>query len=67
MKTFWPWHYAGLEPLNKMREDWKRRAAAFQLAPWAEKTGDSVNLSVSSAQANPANELTLSPTLIRLS
>ncbi len=33
-KTFWPWHYAGLEPLNKRRGDWKRRyAAAFQLVP----------------------------------
>jgi SAM-dependent methyltransferase/mannose-6-phosphate isomerase-like protein (cupin superfamily) len=34
MKTFWPWHYAGLEPLNKKRKDWKcRYAAAFQLVP----------------------------------
>ena len=34
MRTLWPWHYAGLEPLNKKREDWKRRyAAAFQLSP----------------------------------
>jgi len=32
MRALWPWHYAGLEPLNKRREDWKRRyAAAFQL------------------------------------
>jgi SAM-dependent methyltransferase/mannose-6-phosphate isomerase-like protein (cupin superfamily) len=31
MKTYWPWHYAGVEPLNKKRRDWKRRyAAAFQ-------------------------------------
>jgi SAM-dependent methyltransferase len=31
-RTLWPWHYAGLEPLNKKRGDWKRRyAAAFQL------------------------------------
>ena len=38
MKTFWPWHYAGLEPLNKKRKDWKRRyAAAFQLVPYNEK------------------------------
>ena len=29
----WPWHYAGLEPFNKRRADWKMRyAAAFQLA-----------------------------------
>jgi len=34
MKTFWPWHYAGLEALNKKRRDWKRRyAAAFQVLP----------------------------------
>ena len=34
MRTLWPWHYAGLEPLNKKRGDWKRRyAAAFQLSP----------------------------------
>jgi hypothetical protein len=43
MKTFWPWHYAGLEPLNEKRGDWKRRyAAAFQLVPRDEKAGDSV-------------------------
>ena len=30
----WPWHYSGLEPLNKKRKDWKiRYAAAFQLVP----------------------------------
>jgi len=28
----WPYHYSGLEPLNKKRKDWKiRYAAAFQL------------------------------------
>jgi chemotaxis methyl-accepting protein methylase/mannose-6-phosphate isomerase-like protein (cupin superfamily) len=48
MKTFWPWHYAGLEPLDKRRDDWKRRyAAAFQLVPSNEKAGDSVNLGIS--------------------
>jgi hypothetical protein len=32
MKTYWPWHYAGMEPLNKKRADWKHRyAAVFQL------------------------------------
>jgi len=37
MKTYWPWHYAGLEPLNKRRRDWRLRyAAAFQMAPSAE-------------------------------
>jgi SAM-dependent methyltransferase len=34
MKGLWPCHYAGVEPLNKKRQDWKRRyAAAFQLVP----------------------------------
>jgi chemotaxis methyl-accepting protein methylase len=38
MKTYWPWHYAGLEPLNKEREDWTLRyAAAFQVIPQDEK------------------------------
>ena len=28
----WPFNYAGLEPLNKKRRDWRiRYAAAFQL------------------------------------
>jgi hypothetical protein len=37
MKTFWPWHYAGLEPLNKKKRDWKRRYAAFfQVLPCEE-------------------------------
>lgn len=32
LRDFWPCHYAGLEPLNKKRKDWRRRyAAAFQL------------------------------------
>jgi SAM-dependent methyltransferase/mannose-6-phosphate isomerase-like protein (cupin superfamily) len=40
MKTFWPWHYAGLEPLDKQRSDWKLRyAAAFQL-PAGDKNSD---------------------------
>lgn len=31
-RALWPRHYAGLEPLNKKRADWKRRyAAAFQV------------------------------------
>jgi SAM-dependent methyltransferase len=34
MKGLWPCHYAGVEPFNKKRQDWKRRyAAAFQLVP----------------------------------
>jgi CheR methyltransferase, SAM binding domain len=46
MSTFWPWHYAGLEPLNKQRPDWKRRyAAAFQV-PY-DKGSDSGILNIS--------------------
>jgi len=34
MAAHWPWHYGGLEPLNKKRQDWRRRyASAFQLVP----------------------------------
>jgi SAM-dependent methyltransferase/mannose-6-phosphate isomerase-like protein (cupin superfamily) len=48
MGTFWPWHYAGLEPLNKKRQDWKRRyAAAFQLPAGDNNSGDTVNLDAS--------------------
>jgi SAM-dependent methyltransferase len=37
MKSFWPCHYAGLEPLNKRRRDWRLRyAAAFKLVPSGE-------------------------------
>jgi mannose-6-phosphate isomerase-like protein (cupin superfamily)/SAM-dependent methyltransferase len=37
LRTLWPWHYSGLEPLNKRRGDWKiRYAAGFQL-PSTEK------------------------------
>jgi mannose-6-phosphate isomerase-like protein (cupin superfamily)/SAM-dependent methyltransferase len=48
MKTYWPWHYAGLEPLNKKRRDWKRRyAAVFQVLPCDKKASDSVNVGIS--------------------
>jgi SAM-dependent methyltransferase len=41
MKSFWPWHYAGLEPLNKRRQDWRLRyAAAFELGPSGERVSD---------------------------
>ena len=37
MTAVWPWHYGGLEPLNKKRRDWRRRyAAAFQLISFDE-------------------------------
>jgi chemotaxis methyl-accepting protein methylase/mannose-6-phosphate isomerase-like protein (cupin superfamily) len=36
MRNYWPFHYGGLEPLNKTRRDWRvRYAAAFQIAPTA--------------------------------
>jgi mannose-6-phosphate isomerase-like protein (cupin superfamily)/SAM-dependent methyltransferase len=49
MKSFWPWHYGGLEPLNRTRKDWMLRyAAAFQVLPSDKKaSGDSVNLDIS--------------------
>lgn len=32
LRAHWPWHYGGLEPLDKRRPDWKiRYAAAFQV------------------------------------
>jgi SAM-dependent methyltransferase len=41
MKTFWPWHYGGLEPLNKKKQDWKSRyAAAFQLVSFDKTAKD---------------------------
>jgi hypothetical protein len=44
MKTFWPWLYAGLEPLDKKRRDRKRRhAAAFHALPYDRKASDSVS------------------------
>jgi chemotaxis methyl-accepting protein methylase/mannose-6-phosphate isomerase-like protein (cupin superfamily) len=47
-KTFWPWHYVGLEPLNKKRSDWKHRyAAVFQVLPCDKKASNSVNLGIS--------------------
>ena len=57
MKTFWPCHYAGLEPLNKRRKDWRLRyTAAFQVVPSTKGTIDnvcsgSVNGDVSEAAA----------------
>jgi SAM-dependent methyltransferase len=47
MKTYWPWHYVGLEPLNKKRRDWKLRyAAAFQVVPRDRKASE-INLGIS--------------------
>jgi chemotaxis methyl-accepting protein methylase len=34
LRRLWPCHYAGLEPLDKSRQDWRiRYAATFQLGP----------------------------------
>jgi SAM-dependent methyltransferase len=34
LRSHWPFHYGGLEPLNKRRRDWRiRYASAFQLVP----------------------------------
>jgi hypothetical protein len=48
MSHLWPCHYAGLEPLNKKRKDWKRRyAAAFQVPPCDKKsTSEAGNLDI---------------------
>jgi SAM-dependent methyltransferase len=41
LTSLWPLNYAGLEPLNKSRRDWKRRyAAVFQLVSRAEAEQD---------------------------
>jgi SAM-dependent methyltransferase len=62
MRNLWPFHYVGLEPLNKNRSDWRLRyAAVFQLMPCGaaaqnleqlgisadKRRGDPVNLGVS--------------------
>ncbi len=42
MRGYWPFHYGGLEPMDKSRSDWKTRyAATFQITPGksAMKTG----------------------------
>jgi SAM-dependent methyltransferase len=34
LRVHWPWHYTGLEPLDKDTPDWRiRYAAAFQIVP----------------------------------
>jgi chemotaxis methyl-accepting protein methylase/mannose-6-phosphate isomerase-like protein (cupin superfamily) len=44
LKAYWPWHYGGLEPLNKRRRDWQLRyAAAFQLAPSGESAAENLH------------------------
>ena len=54
MRTYWPWHYAGLEPLNKKRRDWRRRyAAAFQAPPGDRDPPDWVDRDASPKVAAP--------------
>jgi mannose-6-phosphate isomerase-like protein (cupin superfamily)/SAM-dependent methyltransferase len=39
-RKLWPFHYVGLEPLDKRRHDWKHRyAAAFQVLPDKKASG----------------------------
>jgi len=48
METYWPWHYAGLEPLNKRRADWRLRyAAAFRLGSSPDPVGEPVRRYIS--------------------
>jgi SAM-dependent methyltransferase/mannose-6-phosphate isomerase-like protein (cupin superfamily) len=38
MRSLWPFHYVGLEPLDKNRPDWRLRyATAFQVSPSQER------------------------------
>jgi mannose-6-phosphate isomerase-like protein (cupin superfamily)/SAM-dependent methyltransferase len=47
-RKLWPYHYAGLEPLDKRRRDWKRRyAAVFQMLPNEKASSASVHLEIS--------------------
>jgi SAM-dependent methyltransferase len=51
MRMFWPCHYAGLEPLNKRRPDWKMRyAAAFQFTANRADDGRAVTKAVTSEE-----------------
>ena len=58
MRSRWPCHYGGLEPLNKRRQDWRiRYATAFQLVPSVEVArggGERAVLPVNEASAAPA-------------
>ena len=59
MRSFWPCHYAGLEPLNKKRQDWRiRYATAFQLVPSAEVACGGEERAIRPVtEANPARGL----------
>jgi hypothetical protein len=63
MKTLWPWHYAGLEPLTKRRQDWRRRyAAAFELGPSSEGVSDIGGLVT--ADVSPPSPLKRNPAVV---
>ena len=50
MRGFWPFHYGGLEPLDRSRADWRMRyAAAFQMP--AERRGTRISPSESRLHA----------------
>jgi len=51
MTAHWPWHYGGLEPLNKKRPDWRRRyATTFNISPTGKSSDD-----VGGASVKPQN------------
>jgi SAM-dependent methyltransferase len=58
MRSFWPCLYAGIEPLNKGRADWRiRYATAFQMPPSVEVArgdGKRATLSVTESIDDPA-------------
>jgi SAM-dependent methyltransferase len=66
LTSLWPLNYAGLEPLNKSRHDWKRRyAAVFQLVPSAE-AGQSVkqiHIVTENERDDPVAQVASTPTL----
>jgi hypothetical protein len=43
LKSFWPWHYGGLEPLDKRRQDWRRRYAAVFEMPAPADSGETID------------------------
>ena len=54
MRGFWPFHYGGLEPLDKSRPDWKTRyAAIFQILP-AKSAASTISLQTDLCTARAA-------------
>ena len=51
MAGFWPWHYAGVEPVDKARRDWQIRfCAAFRVGEVKSELAANLNSEGSSAQ-----------------